>query len=165
MPPLTHEQNMEAGLRVASDLTTVTPSSRALEAGSGLTGTTSHEPHPTRDSGTAYRLESSTSQAHISGPQGYQRLAHLMGAYPDHAIFRRFGWLSSLNLMRLQAELAALELDLKECQQQNEEDEQLRNLQKGATYSTSFATMARETHCVQLELMKKSTVKLQEYSK
>jgi len=35
----------------------------------------------------------------------HSKLAALMGEFPDAAIFRRFGTLSALNLMRLQAEL------------------------------------------------------------
>ncbi|KAM7214997.1 hypothetical protein V8F06_009599 [Rhypophila decipiens] len=43
---------------------------------------------------------------------GYHRLAALMGAHPETAIFRRFGQLNGLNLLYLQAELTNLENDL-----------------------------------------------------
>jgi len=56
----------------------------------------------------------------MSDDQGYPKLAIPMGIYPENAIFRRFGWLSTLNLMRLQAELAQLEEDLKGCQREDE---------------------------------------------
>ena len=45
--------------------------------------------------------------------RGYPKLARLMGPYPDIAIFRRFGSLTMLNLMRLQAELLAIEEKLR----------------------------------------------------
>jgi hypothetical protein len=46
--------------------------------------------------------------------QGYSRLASLMGAHPEVAIFRRFASLNALNLLHLQAELHSLELNLEE---------------------------------------------------
>ena len=45
--------------------------------------------------------------------QGYARLASLMGAHPDVAIVRRFATLNTLNLLYLQAEIVALESDLR----------------------------------------------------
>ena len=44
--------------------------------------------------------------------EGYAKLASLMGAYPEVAIFRRFSALNAQNLLYLQAELASLEKDL-----------------------------------------------------
>lgn len=94
--------------------------------------------------------------------RGYPKLANLMGNYPDHAIFRRFGWLSTLNIMRLQAELAQLEADLKTCQRK---DEKLQShWEAGETYSTSFEVL-RGKHPEQLEIMERSSKVLQEYSK
>ncbi|KAK7531724.1 uncharacterized protein J3D65DRAFT_560260 [Phyllosticta citribraziliensis] len=46
-------------------------------------------------------------------PAGYPRLAARMGLQPELAIFRRFGFLNKLNILCLQAELAAIEEDLK----------------------------------------------------
>jgi hypothetical protein len=46
---------------------------------------------------------------------GYIKLASLMGAHPEVAIFRRFGTLNAQNLLYLQAELISLDLKLKRC--------------------------------------------------
>ncbi|KAF2034883.1 hypothetical protein EK21DRAFT_50114, partial [Setomelanomma holmii] len=43
---------------------------------------------------------------------GYNILAHLMGAYPELSIFRRFGALNARNILYLQAELTDLETKL-----------------------------------------------------
>jgi hypothetical protein len=43
---------------------------------------------------------------------GYDILAHLMGAYPELSIFRRFGALNARNVLYLQAELTDLETKL-----------------------------------------------------
>ncbi|KAM0798017.1 hypothetical protein BDR22DRAFT_823820 [Usnea florida] len=45
--------------------------------------------------------------------KGYAKLASLMGAHPEVAIFRRFGTSNALNLLYLQAEIVALERDLR----------------------------------------------------
>ncbi len=47
--------------------------------------------------------------------EGYPKIASLMGAHPEVAIFRRFGALNAQNLLYLQAELVALEKDLRTC--------------------------------------------------
>jgi hypothetical protein len=93
--------------------------------------------------------------------EGYPKLARLMANFPDYAIFRRFGYLSILNLMRFQAELAQLEVDLEMCQIQGQVLQ--RGMGPGHTYSTSFAELERESP-EQLQLMKRSAKVLQEYS-
>ena len=52
--------------------------------------------------------------------EGYAKLASLMGAHPEVAIFRRFGALGVQNLLYLQAELVALEDELRQCSLANE---------------------------------------------
>ena len=47
---------------------------------------------------------------------GYPKLARVMGVYPEMAIYRRFGYLNSLNLLYYQAELSELELKLERYQ-------------------------------------------------
>lgn len=97
----------------------------------------------------------------VSNDHGYPKLANLMGNYPDHAIFRRFGRLSTLNIMRLQAELVYLEAELKSCQRKYGGD-----YWDGArqTSSTSFEFLSQ--YCPeQLDIMKRSSKVLQEYSK
>lgn len=45
--------------------------------------------------------------------EGYAKLASIMGSHPEVAILRRFGALNVQNLLYLQAELVALEDDLR----------------------------------------------------
>ncbi|KAE9378641.1 hypothetical protein N431DRAFT_459974 [Stipitochalara longipes BDJ] len=47
-------------------------------------------------------------------PTSYEGLAQLMGIYPELAIFRRFGALNLYNIIFMQAEIAALELQYRE---------------------------------------------------
>jgi hypothetical protein len=53
--------------------------------------------------------------------QGYTKLASLLGAHPDLAIYRRFGKLNAKNLLYLQAELVSLEERLEECVKKDQE--------------------------------------------
>jgi hypothetical protein len=125
--------------------------------------TTTHD----LESGSTTRPPLSADQAELKGPDGYQKLADMMGALPNHAIFRRFGWLSTLNLMRLQAELAKLEFDLKKCQRADQEAQHRLGLKLGETYATSFEALTQnqsDQDPEQLVLMKKSASVLQEYS-
>lgn len=46
--------------------------------------------------------------------EGYAKLASLMGANPEVAILRRFGAMNAQNLLYLQAELVALENELRD---------------------------------------------------
>ena len=71
--------------------------------------------------------------------EGYARLASLMGAYPEVAIFRRFGALNAQNLLYLQAKLVALENDLRACAF---EDARSDNPDR-ATYSTDWYTLSQ----------------------
>jgi hypothetical protein len=50
----------------------------------------------------------------MEGIEGYAKLAWLMGAHPEVAIFRRFGALNAQNLLYLQAELVFLEHKLRD---------------------------------------------------
>ncbi|KAK8041638.1 hypothetical protein PG993_006161 [Apiospora rasikravindrae] len=70
---------------------------------------------------------------------GYHRLAKQMAIDPDHAIFRRFGELSVLNVLRLQAELHDMEEQLKDTRlEDGESDDQSRKL-----YAFDFRHMRR----------------------
>ncbi|KAL8838166.1 MAG: hypothetical protein Q9176_005249 [Flavoplaca citrina] len=51
--------------------------------------------------------------------EGYAKLASIMGAHPEVAILRRFGSLNVRNLLYLQAELIALEQNLRACTEKN----------------------------------------------
>lgn len=46
--------------------------------------------------------------------RGYPKLADLMSTHPETAIFRRFGALTMLNVLRIQAELQDMEEELKD---------------------------------------------------
>jgi hypothetical protein len=50
--------------------------------------------------------------AALQPPNGYTKLASLLGSHPDLAIFRRFGSLNATNLLYMQAELINLEAKL-----------------------------------------------------
>jgi hypothetical protein len=53
-------------------------------------------------------------------PDGYPKLANLMGNYAEMAIFRRFGDLNYLNALSIQAELLELQVQLKDiCHEDN----------------------------------------------
>ena len=53
---------------------------------------------------------------------GYDRLAALIGRYPSLAIYRRFGALTAMVLLYMQAELSHLENELCIVSQQNSTD-------------------------------------------
>src|SRR2546429_531863 len=98
--------------------------------------------------------------------KGYPKLATLIGEFPDVAIFRRFGTLTMLNLMRLQAELIEIEEDLRLKQLQDDAAGQATE-----KYSTIFSTLNKskmskegdKDHPTQLALLESSRVKLIEY--
>lgn len=100
----------------------------------------------------------------IPSYRGYPKLASFMGDFPDVAIFRRFGYLTILNLMLLQNELADLELKL---------HKQIRDDNKSPTksdYSISLSIMIEQekltspTDPSQLRLLEEIRKKLIEYS-
>ena len=98
--------------------------------------------------------------------KGYPKLATLMGEFPEVAIFRRFGTLTMLNLMRLQAELVEIEEKLRIKQLQD--DFASLDTEK---YSTIFSTLNKskaskegdKDHPNQMALLELSRTKLTEY--
>lgn len=95
---------------------------------------------------------------------GYPRLASLIEARPECAIFRRFGALNAQNLLYLQAELIGLERSLHEQQKQDSES--------GHQYKTKYAqnwfwlsTSERDGNTEQLDLVLKARETLRQYSK
>ena len=84
-----------------------------------------------------------------------------MGPRPEAAIFRRFGSLTAINLLSLQAELIDLEVQLRDTWKEDDEspdpDVQL--------YSVDFWTLHRSKspNNLQLELLLRSRDKLQQY--
>ena len=99
-------------------------------------------------------------------PKGYPKLALLMGEFPDVAIFRRFGSLSALNLMRIQAELIKIEEEL-QLQQLKDDGPG----QPGERYSISSSEMnltkatkeGEQGHPNQMALLESAQTKLIAY--
>jgi hypothetical protein len=94
---------------------------------------------------------------------GYPTLAWLMSSYPDKAVFRRFGELNLLNLLRLQAELQEMEHQLKVIRK---EDAESRDPTR-ACYAKDFRAMRDNQELgdsEQYELLIQVGLKLQEYS-
>ena len=60
-------------------------------------------------------------------PEGYSRLATMMGAHPEVAIYRRFGALNAQNLLYLQAELVDLENQLRDCERSSASSDKARD--------------------------------------
>jgi hypothetical protein len=70
--------------------------------------------------------------------KGYPKLASLMGACPEIAIFRRFGALNAENLLYLQTELVRLEFELRQVTQENDNSID----PKKSVYSTHLLSLA-----------------------
>ena len=58
----------------------------------------------------------------MTNQEGYEKMATLMSCHTEFAVFRRFGKLTFLNLLYLQAELTHLEADLRELVGRNRAD-------------------------------------------
>ncbi|ORY12786.1 hypothetical protein BCR34DRAFT_587055 [Clohesyomyces aquaticus] len=98
----------------------------------------------------------------MSTPDGYAKLARLMGAEPETALFRRFGSLTMINLLRLQAELQDLEQQLEEAREEDTKiSDGIRN-----KYVHDFRLMrdeAEEGDSIQHDLLLDIGRKLEEY--
>lgn len=73
---------------------------------------------------------------------GYTKLASLMGAHPEVAIFRRFSSLNTQNLLYLQAELVSLELKLRRCAQ----DDATSGHQDRSIYDRDWQSLVSSLH-------------------
>ena len=71
--------------------------------------------------------------------EGYAKIASIMGSHPEVAILRRFGALNAQNLLYLQAELVALEQDLRAISAKDSTS----NEQNRAKYSRDWYTLSR----------------------
>jgi hypothetical protein len=94
---------------------------------------------------------------------GYPKLAWLMSTYPDNAIFRRFGELNMLNLLRLQAEIHEMEQELKRIRDEDKESEDVMRM----AYVNDFCAMRdnqEEGDSEQYDLLIRIGEKLQEYN-
>jgi hypothetical protein len=74
----------------------------------------------------------------ISKPQGYHRLAHVMGRSGELAIFRKFNDLNMLSLMSLQAELVDLRDDFYAIAADDEK--------RGLVFDRNFAALFASKH-------------------
>jgi hypothetical protein len=94
-------------------------------------------------------------------PRGYPKLANFMGSHKDIAIFRSFGALTVLNLLKLQAELTDIEVRLREACR---EDDQSVNNPTEKMFSVDFYTLRHSgQHSPQFALLKESQERLQVY--
>ncbi|KAF2658215.1 hypothetical protein K491DRAFT_690369 [Lophiostoma macrostomum CBS 122681] len=103
--------------------------------------------------------------------QGYTKLASLIGAHPDLAIYRRFGKLNAKNLLYLQAELVVLERRLEECVKKDQEsgdqdrvlfDRDWQSLAESATVNGGNVGGSEKSE--QWETVSKIKEKLREYN-
>ncbi|KAL9109279.1 MAG: hypothetical protein Q9227_006034 [Pyrenula ochraceoflavens] len=96
---------------------------------------------------------------------GYSVLSFLMGAYPEVAIFRRFGSMNARNILYLQAELTSLEKQLSDAEKADlESDHPDRSI-----YSRDWRTLAEsieapEDDSLQWRIFLKIREKLHEYN-
>lgn len=92
---------------------------------------------------------------------GYSKLARFMSQNRDAAIFRRFGLLNMMNLLRLQAELQDLEQQLKEVWKEDREAVSPRR-----DFGKDFRTMRHhmEADSTQYDMLEEIGLKLREYS-
>ena len=93
---------------------------------------------------------------------GYSKLAHFMSQNRDAAIFRRFGLLNMMNLLRLQAELQDLEQQLKEIWKEDREAVSSRRRDFGKDFRTMRHHM--EADSTQYDMLEEIGLKLREYS-
>ncbi|KAI8626750.1 hypothetical protein F5Y19DRAFT_466245 [Xylariaceae sp. FL1651] len=98
-------------------------------------------------------------------PEGYSRLASLMGTHKETAVFRRFGTLNALNLLYLQAELTNLENTL--CQQAKADAESghfERSIYARDWETLSESMAAENQHCPQWNTFLQVRKKLDTYN-
>jgi hypothetical protein len=101
--------------------------------------------------------------SNTSSDIGYRKLAKFIAKSPDIAIFRKFGLLNMINLLRLQAELHDLEQQLEDVWVEDRDSgDQIRSL-----YGVSFRLMrqyAEDGDSTQYDLLVEIGKKLNEYS-
>lgn len=98
--------------------------------------------------------------------QGYPKMAALMGDFQDVAIFRRFGSLTMLNLMSIQAELVDIEEKLRIKQLQDDASHGFENKFSINLAMLDASTKSKEgdsDHPNQKFLLEQSREKLVEY--
>lgn len=93
-------------------------------------------------------------------PQGYHRLADLMGQYSETAIFRRFGALNAITLLSLQAELIDLQVQFRDIWAEDDRSDDSDEQQ----FSTYFRRLRESGDSIQYEMLQEIRAKLREYS-
>ena len=97
--------------------------------------------------------------AQLKKLKGYPKLANLMSTKPPAAVFRRFGALTMLNLMSLQAELIEIEAKLQQLQLKDD-----KSSDEKAGYSENFSALHKSVaKDEQRELLNTSREKLMQY--
>lgn len=96
---------------------------------------------------------------------GYNVLAHLMGAYPELSVFRRFGALNARNILYLQAELTHLETKLLNAEKADLESGHINR----KIYSRDWRTLSESVDALdedgtQWKIFLRTREKLREYS-
>ena len=98
-----------------------------------------------------------------SSDNGYAKLARFIARFPETAIFRKFGLLNMINLLRLQAELHDLEQQLEDVwAEDRDSDDPIRCL-----YSVNFRVLrqyAEDGDSTQYDLLVEIGKKLDTYS-
>ena len=91
--------------------------------------------------------------------RGYYKLAHLMDAYPEVAIFRRFRSLTMLSLLSLQSEIVDLEGQLYDTAAEDDAS----NDADVAAWSSDFYAQRRAPNCLQHGMISQLREKLLQY--
>lgn len=106
----------------------------------------------------------STSGSRVPHERGYRKLATFMTKVDDVVIFRRFSKLNMLNLLRLQAELASLELSYEAAC--NIDDDSKDSQERGFTQSFyELREFGQISPGSQLELLDRINDTLNKYSR
>ena len=88
------------------------------ESLSGITATVGNETSDPQSGSSAIEI---TFSKIPPGTGGYHEIAELMVRFPATAVFKCFGFLNTLNILYLQAELARLEKELLEVARKNKD--------------------------------------------
>lgn len=131
------------------------------ESLSGATAT--NTPSGPQTNGTQ-AAASTTSDEYTLG--GYHEIASMMARWPVTAIFKRFGFLSYLNILYLQAELEMLEKALLEKAQEDKTspDKWRRQYFFAFNYMYEGLTESAETDLRQWQIVRRIRTLLKEYS-
>lgn len=98
--------------------------------------------------------------------EGHAKVAAMMGAHPEVAIFRRFGAINAQNLLYLQAELIELERKLKKYAEEDANSKHPKRILYSRHWLSLSGSIDNPEHdSKQWEIMLTIKEKLKEYSK